>query len=109
MAFGRKKRRQEDEAGAAPVSDASTAVGSAPAPEPTAADPAPATAVGDDIVDAATFAGDPAAAGTDAEGPGAEASGPEGSTHEVARAAGAPAAGDPSGAAEGDARAEGTA
>ncbi len=87
MAFGRKKRRQEAEEGEAPATEASTAVEPSPAPEGTEAsttvepspppegteaDPARPTAVGEDVAEAAIFAGDPAAAGTDAEGSGAD-------------------------------------
>jgi hypothetical protein len=72
------------------------------------ADSPPATESESDLAQAATFAGDPAAAGTDSEGPGTDAGAPVGSTPDVASAAGGPAAGDSS-AAEGAAQVEGTA
>ncbi len=118
MAFGRNKHSEEHERGEqteGTVDETAAAREPGGAPEEPEAlastqdeapgqpagegSSAPPVDVGDEVSEAGASAGDPAAAGVDAEGPGADAPG-ETSTHEVAAASGTPGTG-PATAGEG--------
>jgi DNA polymerase III subunit gamma/tau len=113
MAFGRKRKEREEEADSGqppelqsgspeePASEAETGGADTATSDPSvpeaSTDPSTGGVVGDEQADAAAQAGDPAAAGVDAEGPGADATRGYASTAEVAGPAGAPALGDSAG------------